>query len=382
MRRRFSLVALAAVTFVESPLLFGAQTPSGSPSAGSKTGPRWELEHPSYDFGSVWAGVQVEYAFVVKNKGDAVLRILEAKPRCACSVAENYTREIQPGKEGYIPFILKTGAKNGRVAEWLDIKTNDPVNPYMKVELRGIVKRLVSMEVISDINAEPGSQAFEEIKYQGANFGRIKADQRVQRVIRLRNTTGSPLHLELLSVSPAGAQFRAELRETVKDEEYELTVEGKPPFAVGSTQANVVLKTNRDDYDTHLIGIFTYVPPRVEVIPDRLVVDPRFPPQSIRSIRINNNGSKHFEITSISASNPDIELRLLPPNPTLPTTREVKVKLPLGQYRPPPYGDMIRIETDDPEHPTIDLFVLPGIDAKPEPRPADVPLEFFPGRMN
>jgi hypothetical protein len=73
---------------------------------------------------------------------------------------------------------------------------------------------------------------------------------------------------------------------------------------------------------------------------------------------------------------------VLPAHPTTPETRDIRVKLPMGRYAPPTYGDVIRITTDDPEKPLVDVYILPKMGVDPVPRPADKPLEFHPGRLN
>jgi hypothetical protein len=55
--------------------------------------------------------------------------------------------------------------------------------------------------------------------------------------------------------------------------------------------------------------------------------------------------------------------------------------LPAGEYFPPPYGEVIRIETTDAEKPLIEIMVLPDLQPSGAPRPADKPLEFYPGKL-
>src|SRR6266404_4963002 len=68
-----------------------------SPAAGSGP-PKWSAQQTVYEFGERWAGDIVTYPFALSNEGGQTLRILEAKPRCSCTVAENYSREIAPGE--------------------------------------------------------------------------------------------------------------------------------------------------------------------------------------------------------------------------------------------------------------------------------------------
>ncbi len=355
-----------------------------TPPAGGTTEPgaRWVLEQPVHEFGTAWAGMIITHPFIIRNVGNEPLIIHEAKPKCACSISENYTREIPPGGEGQIPFTLNTAGKFGKVSETISVRTNDKVQPWLTLEMRGEAKSVVRMEVIDDGVVRPGTTEFGEIRYADGNFGRIKSDQHLRRVIRMENTSGLDLKLRVLGVNQATERFKAVLKETKPNQFYELTITGIPPFPEGYTEGKITFTTGLAESPDFTVGAYAYVPPRIEVMPPKVIVDPKYPIQPIRALRVTNNGSKHFELTSISCSNPDFKLKLLPPNPTKPDTREIKVTLPLGKYRPPPYGDVIRIETSDSERPVIDVLVLPEVGVEAAARPDDAPLLFHPGEMN
>lgn len=353
-------------------------TPAKTPPAG---GPRWALDEAVHDFGTAWAGTVLHHRFLVRNEGVGVLKILEAKPRCACSVADDYSREIPQGETGHITFTLQTAAKHGAVNESLVIKTNDPNQPYMTIEMKGTVKTVCQLEVLEDSAAKPGTSEFADIRGQGANFGRVTADQRVRRLIKMTNTSGVPLKMKLLGINQESQRFRAELKESKAGEEYLLTLLGEPPFLEGYNSGTIMFETGIPENPGFNVGCYAYVPARIEVVPPKMIVDPKYPIQPIRALRITNNGEKHFEITSLSCSNPEFRVTLMARSPSEPKTHNIEVRLPLGQYRPPEYGDIVRVETNDPERPVIDVYVLPRLNMEPGPRPDDVPLVFHPGRM-
>lgn len=383
----FTILALSAVLVnsaarAQAPAAPPPPKPGGPAPVASPEGASWSLDSASHDFGTTWAGTMMTHTFIVTNKGNDVLKILEAKPRCACSVSEDYTREIPPGGQGNIPFKLNTALKSGQVSESLVIKTSDPVQPYMTIEMRGFVKTICKLEVIDDSVAKPGTTEFANIRNTAANFGRVKTDQKVWRKIRMENTSGQPLDLKLQGINQPTPRFKAELKEIKPRELFELSVTGEPPFPSGYTNGMISFTTGIAEQSEFQVGIYAYVPPRIEVMPPRMVVNPKYPIQTMRSLKVNNNGDRHFEISSISCSNPDFVLILRAPLPGTPKTREIQVKLPLGQYQPPRYGDIIRIETTDPEQPVIDVYVLPELNMEPEPRPEGQPLVFHAGRMN
>ena len=318
--------------------------------------------------------------FEFKNVGTETLKILEAKPRCICSVAENYTREVPPGQSGVIPFKLNTTAKHGRVDESLTIKTNDPNTPDMVLRLAGLVKTVCRVEVLHDDAVRDNSPEFVNMRASSAIFGRVEANQKLGRILRMVNTTGAPLSLELSTITPEDSHFRAHLKETKPGQEYELSVHGDPPFAIGHNSATIVFTTNISDFPLYQLAVSAYVAPRVEIIPQKIVIDPDYPFIATRFVRINNNGDTPLEITGFSATEPSFNLSMMPNSASAPKVRAVQVIIPLD-YHPPPYGEIVRINTTDKEHAQIDIPVLPDMNKEATPRPADKPMKFYPGTM-
>jgi len=339
----------------------GLDKPPVAPLRPDPGGPAFDLPKAVHDFGVVWAGETLMESFEFKNIGTETLKILEAKPRCSCSVAANYTKVVPPGGTGVIPFRLVTTNKSGQVNEWLRIKTNAPDQPYMQIYMKGIVKTVCSFE--------PKNKAA---------FGRITADERLERIIKMKNTTGEPLELKLIS-QPAQSRFRGEFRELVPGEAFELTVIGEPPHPEGRSSGLFRFQTNIPQKPYIDVVASAYVPSRVEVIPHKVVIDPNAFGAMERIIRITNNGDTPFEITKIETSEPRLNLRMLPQEK--PGEWRVGLTVPGKAYVPPPYGELIRIHTTDAEQSLIELDVLPSLQARPGPRPTDDPLIMHPRQM-
>lgn len=358
---------------------------------GNTAGPRWTCAQPTIDFGEVWAGTMIKKTFEFRNEGTETLRILKAKPRCSCSVADNYTKAVEPGATGLMPFVLKTDSKHGKVNEWLTIDTNDPVRPVMKITLTGVVKTVCELEVVSDYThdqevarfaeaQDPSAKPPEFPRKSKAYFSRIEADDYLHRVIKMRNTSGQPLSLTPHPL-PANARFIIDCKETVVGEEFELTVSSNGPFPEGTTSVPITFKTNIEDQPFFRVFAYAYVPPRIEVRPTKIVFEPDRPSRLEREIQIANNGTTPFEIVSIACSEPRFNLRLDPPDPADPKKRIVRLTIPSKSFRIPEYGELVEIKITDAEMPVIRLDVLPSLKRGPTPRPPDKPLQLHPGQM-
>ena len=89
-----------------------------------------------------------------------------------------------------------------------------------------------------------------------------------------------------------------------------------------------------------------------------------------------------MNVTAISTSEPRYDIKLLPRDPAKPEDQVIDIALPGGSnYRPPAYGEVIEIKTNDREVPLIRIQVLPSLPSatKPiAPRPPDKPLQMYP----
>ena len=183
-------------------------------------------------------------------------------------------------------------------------------------------------------------------------------------------------------IRPPNSRFAASLKEVEPGQIFELTIDGTPPFPPGYSNASVVFKTNIPDQPNYGVALSAYVAPRIEIIPKKIVADNTSKNIKNRTIRITNNGTTPLKVTSVSVSDPNYKVRLKPPDTAQPKeTIVIGVVLPEGDYRPPPWGEVIRIATTDAEKPLIELNVLPHLRRPPTKRPLDVPLKFHPGEM-
>jgi hypothetical protein len=125
--------AMTAGAFFVAAGLAGAQEPA----------PKMEIPVKDYSAGVVQKGQKVEYAFVIKNTGKAPLQILEAKPGCGCTVAE-FDKEIAPGGTGRVKAVVDTtNFSYGEQGKSITVRTNDPVQPSVSLQLRVIVSAFV-----------------------------------------------------------------------------------------------------------------------------------------------------------------------------------------------------------------------------------------------
>jgi len=104
--------------------------------------PRLTLVEPIKDYGVVPKGDKLDWAFEVKNTGNADLQILAAKPGCGCTVAD-FDKVIKPGATGKVTAHVDTTNFAGPIAKSVTLETNDLSNPTAQLTIHAVVKPYV-----------------------------------------------------------------------------------------------------------------------------------------------------------------------------------------------------------------------------------------------
>lgn len=356
-----------------------ASPPVATPPAKPKSGPAFFAEKSTFDIGTVWMGKSVPVEFTFKNVGTEPLKVLEIKPGCGCTSAQDYTREVAPGGEGRIPLTLNTTNKPNGVMHPLtvDVKTNDPALPSAQFLITGTIKTVCVFD-----------------PPLGGVMAEVQPDQPINRTVKMFNNTGAPLTLSLQPIPP-NAFFKIDFKEVVPNQQWEYTASREAPIPEGSNYTQLTFMTNLPEVPVYNVPISCMVNPRIQVLPPSLWVNPVKDEATERDIRIINNGKTPMNVTSVSTTRPDFNITLTPPGPAPAglhhvfaaksyVTHTIKLTLP-PKYQPPPWGDLIQVKTDDALMPVIDIYVVsnylsPGM--KPAVvRPPEQPLTLTPIKM-
>lgn len=92
------------------------------------------FEKTSHDFGKIFSGERVSYAFQVTNTGDSPLVITGTRSGCGCTVGEYSKEPIAPGNTGYVTVLFNSAGRNGFQSETIRISTNaDPSEHLLRI---------------------------------------------------------------------------------------------------------------------------------------------------------------------------------------------------------------------------------------------------------
>ena len=107
--------------------------------------PRVVAPETSRDFGKVFEDKALSHTFVIKNEGNAPLRVEDVDPDCACTVAD-YDRVIPPGGQGRITLTIKPFSVMRDFLKQTKVKFNDPARPELELTLKGYVEPIIEIQ--------------------------------------------------------------------------------------------------------------------------------------------------------------------------------------------------------------------------------------------
>ena len=99
--------------------------------------PKIFCEEPVYDFGTISHNNTIKHTFVIQNTGDDVLKILNIRVACGCTVAKIKKKSIKPGKTTDLRIDLDLRGTEGKQSKEITIESNDPDNKYYRLYIRG-----------------------------------------------------------------------------------------------------------------------------------------------------------------------------------------------------------------------------------------------------
>jgi len=347
------IAAVGGVAFGDAPTTKPAAVPGTQPAANK---PVIHCDKLIHDFGLVMAGPMLKHSFEIRNAGNAVLEIKRVRPSCGCTVAGTYPKKILPGQSGQFPFSLSSmKLHSGPFSKSIQISSNDPVTPELRLALKGECKHYV------------------DCKPAGAYFGILWSSEPQTKTVTLTNNTSTPLKPKLKPVNdPDKKKFDFKIEEKTPGKEYLFHVTTKPPYTRGQVaSASYILETGLKEEPTITIRAVLSSPKRIDIRPSVIVQRANTPamanrPSQSSYFRVAMYDEKPILITEWQVDDPAITLKL---------TRKEQgknyhflVTIP-KDHKLPTTGRTITLKTNDKQTPVIKVPIRPA----PKPRTAQTP---------
>ena len=99
-----------------------------------------------HDFGEVGPGSNNICEFGFSNVGDGVLKIIDVKPNCGCTMFTLNKRDYLPGESGSLKLKYHASARAGLESKLVVVTTNDKAKPRITLTIRAKVVAKVSFD--------------------------------------------------------------------------------------------------------------------------------------------------------------------------------------------------------------------------------------------
>lgn len=139
----FLVVVFASVVLISCGAGNNNSAKSGPDSDSDSTGtvldtnaiPTLSFEKDFHDFGKLYSGELVSYAFKFKNTGKSMLVISHVGTSCGCTVTAYPKQPIKPGEESTIDVKFDTTGKHGRQSKSITIFANtEPAQTTIRIQ--------------------------------------------------------------------------------------------------------------------------------------------------------------------------------------------------------------------------------------------------------
>jgi hypothetical protein len=294
-----------------------------------------ELEH---DFGKIDSGASVNFDFVFTNTGTATLEVTNVRPSCGCTTAGAWSKSVEPGRSGTIPIQFNSGNFSGPIHKTVTVTSNTPGQPLTILSIKASVFRAIDVNPpVAYFTPQAGAQAVES------------------RVVRIVNNAAEPLVLS--APECANKIFTAELKTLNEGKEFELRISAKPPFAPGTIQAPITLKTSSKNLPLITINGIVMVQMPITAMPAQLVIGPT--PLALATklaVTLRNTGSSAVSVSEPTVNLPDVEATVQ----ELQAGRVFNIMLdfPAGfEIKATEHAELI-VKTSHPQHPVVRVPIL------------------------
>lgn len=124
MNKRFAITVVCGVAFL-----------NGFAEAEAST--VLQCDRPVMDFGQVDNGEDVTHTFVLRNDGSRLVKVIQAKPSCSCTIIDLSAKEIAPGETINLTAVLDLAGATGPQCKSIFVRVDDPADTGLLLSMQG-----------------------------------------------------------------------------------------------------------------------------------------------------------------------------------------------------------------------------------------------------
>jgi hypothetical protein len=228
--------------------------------------PAFSLIAPTYNFGTIEEGTIINHTFEYTNSGTDTLVVNGVKPTCGCTIAQDYDKEVKPGRTGKVSLSLNSSGFDGYIAKSIIVKTNVPGNPDAILTLEGTVRE--------SVNVSPKKLSFGTIERNRTAplEGKISIANRLPGPMKITDVIKASDKITIPNVTLSNENVETKLETVKAGFMYSLAITVKPPFKHGEVMGTIIIKTDSKVLPEINTQYSYYVEPLVKIFPNPLFV--------------------------------------------------------------------------------------------------------------
>src|SRR3954449_6323415 len=123
-----------------------ADEPKARSKAGDKESAHITVDEQHYNFGSMQRGTTKSHEFVIRNTGNAPLKIRNGGTTCKCTLSKVADESIPPNGSTKVKLEWTAKADSGPFRQTATILTNDPTQTQVELSVDGQILALSGVE--------------------------------------------------------------------------------------------------------------------------------------------------------------------------------------------------------------------------------------------
>ncbi len=209
----------------------------------------------NHHFGDIQEGKLIKYNFVIKNKGDADLKIVKVRASCGCTAATPAKKILPPGDSTNIMITFNSAHRSGLQRKHVYIYSNDTENPQMRLSFTGNV-------VTSELSKKMDKGPRIHLSSTQYNFGTVHAGTVVTGKLRFTNTGKGTLQIERLESSAKYVSVNTDKNILTSGASGELSIKFNSANRTGKITRTVTVYSNDLRNPREIITIFINIVPK------------------------------------------------------------------------------------------------------------------------
>ena len=208
----------------------------GPEIASSGPYPTVTVDQHQHNFGVMEAYQKQEHTFVVRNVGEAPLKLVKGKTTCTCTLSDLAKKEIMPGESADVHVSWEPKTPTEYFRQTANILTNDPKNNPIQLLVYGVVKERL---LLAPTMQWPIDQVYDDkdAEYTGRIYSPILDNFKILSLT-------SPNPLLSATATPLTAEELEDLKESKAKTGYAIHVSLKPGVPVGRFEIPLAIETD------------------------------------------------------------------------------------------------------------------------------------------